>query len=46
MDISRDQGVLFADVLSKAGVRTKLDIYPEGPHCFWSLFPNTALGKK
>ncbi|TKA59145.1 hypothetical protein B0A55_11866 [Friedmanniomyces simplex] len=46
LDINRDEGILYADVLREAGVQTKLDVYPGGPHCFWHLFPNTTQGRK
>ncbi|EMC99379.1 hypothetical protein BAUCODRAFT_401463 [Baudoinia panamericana UAMH 10762] len=46
MDINRDEGICYNDVLSKAGVETKLDVYPGCPHCFWYLFPNITQGVK
>ena len=46
MDINRDEGILYADLLQRAGVETKLDVYPGCPHCFWHLFANTSQGKK
>ena len=46
MDINRDDGIMYADLLSKAGVQTKLDMYPGGPHCFWHLFGDTEMGSR
>ena len=46
MDVNRDDGIMYADMLSKSGVETKLDVYPGCPHCFWHLFPDTQQGKK
>ncbi|KAK4496327.1 hypothetical protein PRZ48_012307 [Zasmidium cellare] len=45
-DINRDDGILYNDLLQRHGVETKLSVYEGGPHCFWFLFPDTALGKK
>ncbi|KAK5695667.1 hypothetical protein LTR17_024490 [Elasticomyces elasticus] len=45
-DINRDEGILYNDLLAKAGVETRLDVYPGCPHCFWHLFPDVAQGKK
>ncbi|KAK4898705.1 hypothetical protein LTR27_003878 [Elasticomyces elasticus] len=45
-DINRDEGILYNDLLAKAGVETRLDVYPGCPHCFWHLFPEVAQGKK
>jgi len=46
MDINRDDGIMYADLLGKSGVQTKLDVYAGCPHCFWQLFPSTTQGKK
>ncbi|KAK5728098.1 hypothetical protein LTR17_012198 [Elasticomyces elasticus] len=45
-DINRDEGILYNDLLAKAGVETRLNVYPRCPHCFWHLFPDVAQGRK
>lgn len=46
MDINRDEGILYADLMAKNGIQTRLDIYSGCPHCFWHLFPKTTQGEK
>ena len=46
MDINRDEGFLYNDVLVNSGVETRLDVYPGCPHCFWHLFPDVSQGTK
>lgn len=46
LDINRDDGILYTDLLQKHGVETKLDIYSGAPHCFWHRFSATDLGDR
>ncbi|KIW11151.1 hypothetical protein PV08_10451 [Exophiala spinifera] len=46
MDILRDDGLIYADVLENLGVQTRVSIYPGAPHAFWVAFGMTALAQK
>lgn len=39
IDTSRDENLIFEDMLKKEGVPTRLEFYPGLPHTFWTLFP-------
>lgn len=46
MDVLRDEGLIFEQVLAENGVETKLDLYPNMPHNFWSTFPMLTRSKR
>lgn len=39
LDIARDDAVVFEKILSKRGIRTKIDVFPDDPHSGWSVIP-------
>lgn len=39
-EYSRDEALIYADVLREASVDVKADIYKGVPHCWWVLFPH------
>lgn len=46
MDVNRDEAIIYEDVLTWLGVKTKMDVYPGMPHIFWSVFTTHSLTKK
>jgi acetyl esterase/lipase len=46
MDVNRDEAIIYEDVLTWLGVKTKTDVYPGMPHIFWSVFTTHSLTKK
>jgi acetyl esterase/lipase len=46
LDPIRDDGLVWADELEKAGVPTRLKVYDGVPHSFWSIFPEWSLSKQ
>lgn len=40
VDTSRDENLIFEDMLKKENVPTRIELYPGLPHTFWTLFPN------
>ncbi|KIW43604.1 uncharacterized protein PV06_04691 [Exophiala oligosperma] len=46
MDILRDDGLIYADILEKTGVETRVTMYPGTPHVFWSIFRMTTQAQK
>ncbi|KAF2768933.1 Alpha/beta hydrolase fold-3, partial [Teratosphaeria nubilosa] len=46
MDVNRDDGIVYADMLAKAGVEARLDVYEGCPHCFWFLLGETRMGRR
>lgn len=46
MDILRDDGLIYADILGNLGVETRVALYPGAPHAFWVAFRTTAQAQK
>lgn len=47
MDPSRDDSLIYESVLrEECDVRTKADLYPGFPHCWWTQFPDMAMSTK
>ena len=49
MDILRDDGLIYEQILRESGVVTKIDVYEGMPHIFWNVFTwvkKTARWKK
>ena len=42
VDPSRDENLIFEDMLKREGVPTRLELYEGLPHTFWVLFPGLA----
>lgn len=40
VDTSRDENLIFEDMLKKENVPTRIELYEGLPHTFWTLFPN------
>ncbi|KAI5357181.1 putative alpha/beta hydrolase-3 [Septoria linicola] len=38
-DYSRDEGLIFDDILKNNGGQSRVDLYPGLPHCFWIALP-------
>ena len=45
-DLFCDEDILYAQRLIDAGVSTELHVYPEAPHGFDGLAPDSALGRR
>ena len=39
LDPWRDGGMIYVEELEKVGGRTRLDVFPGLPHCWWTTFP-------
>ena len=46
MDVTRDDALVYEEVLREDGVHTRLDIYPGTPHVFWTTFRTLSQTKK
>ncbi|RAL63653.1 hypothetical protein DID88_003696 [Monilinia fructigena] len=46
LDLLRDEGFIYEDLLKESGVETKTHVYPGLPHGFWSWFPEAEFSKK
>lgn len=46
LDLTRDDGLVFAYALEDAGVDVKLLVYPGVPHSFSGFFPSLEVSKK
>lgn len=45
-DFMRDDGLLYELMLREHGTKTRLNVYPGLPHCFWTLIPYHEASKK
>ncbi|KAL8872275.1 MAG: hypothetical protein Q9174_002071 [Haloplaca sp. 1 TL-2023] len=45
-DIIRDDGLIYEKMLSDNGVKTRLNVYPGLPHCFWAFIPQYKGSKE
>ncbi|EXJ85825.1 hypothetical protein A1O1_06194 [Capronia coronata CBS 617.96] len=46
MDILRDDGFIYEQILAASGVETKVDVYPGAPHIFWAVFQSIKQATK
>jgi hypothetical protein len=47
MDLLRDDSLIYERILrEECGVKTRVDLYPNLPHGFWSWFPEAEFSKK
>ncbi|KAL8968426.1 MAG: hypothetical protein Q9183_002464 [Haloplaca sp. 2 TL-2023] len=44
-DVIRDDGLIYEKVLSDNGTKTRLNVYPGLPHCFWAFIPQHRVSK-
>lgn len=46
LDTSRDENLIFADMLENEGVPTKVQMFPGLPHAFWGVLPKLKKNEK
>lgn len=46
MDPSRDDSIIYEEVLRESGVPTRMDMYAGLPHAFWAFLPHLDSTKK
>jgi acetyl esterase/lipase len=46
MDIWRDSGLFYSELLCSDGNAVKIDVYPGVPHLWWSMYPQLSINKK
>ena len=44
-DVIRDDGLIYERALRDSGSKTRLNIYPGLPHCFWAAIPEYKASK-
>lgn len=44
-DIIRDDGLIYERMLKNCWTKTRLNVYPGLPHCFWAAFPQYKASK-
>ena len=45
-DVVRDDGLIYDRMLSDNGTKTRLNVYPGLPHCFWAFLPQHRVSKE
>jgi acetyl esterase/lipase len=47
LDVSRDDGLIYERVLrEECGVKTRANVYPGFPHCWWAMFSDLESSKQ